>query len=107
MGWSRAMRIIIPAAALSLVLLTAVPAGAQSSFDASGMGCGQFLRARAGDAVYRQAANWLNGYANGLAAGLRTTRSAAVPAPTADQVLKSAIDYCQANPGATIANAAS
>ena len=100
------MRSII-AAAVSLFALTATPAGAQSSFDAAGTTCAQFLKARASDALYRQASNWLYGYASGLTAGLTAGKHPAVVTLTNDQLLKSAADYCQANPGATIANAAS
>jgi hypothetical protein len=100
------MRSII-AAAVSLFVVTATPAGAQSSFDAAGTTCTQFLKARAGDALHRQASNWLYGYASGLTAGLTAGKQPAVVTLTNDQLLKSAADYCQANPGATIANAAS
>ena len=100
------MRSII-AAAVSLLALTATPASAQSSFDASGTTCAQYLKARASDALHRQASNWLYGYASGLTAGLTTGKHPAVVTLTDDQLLKSAADYCQANPGATIANAAS
>jgi hypothetical protein len=99
------MRFILPAA-VSLLALTATPAGAQSSFDAAGRTCAQFLKARAGDTLHRQASNWLYGYASGLTAGLAAGRQPAVVTVTNDQLLKSAADYCQANPGATIANAA-
>jgi hypothetical protein len=101
------MRFIIPTAALLLLALTSTPAAPQSSFDAAGASCAQFLKARAGDALHRQASNWLYGYASGFNAGLRAVRQPAVLNLTNDQLLKSAADYCQANPGATIANAAS
>jgi hypothetical protein len=102
----QAIRSII-AAAVSLLPLTAMPAGAQSSFDASGTTCAQFLKARASDTLHRQASNWLYGYASGLTAGLAAGKHPAVVALSNEQLLKSAADYCQANPGATIANAAS
>jgi hypothetical protein len=100
------MRSII-AAAVSLVMLAVTPAGAQSSFDAAGTTCAQFLKARAGDTLHRQASNWLYGYASGLGAGLTAAKQPAGVTLSNDQLLKSAADYCQANPGATIANAAS
>jgi hypothetical protein len=100
------MRFIL-AAAVSLFALTTTPAGAQSSFDAAGTTCAQFLKARASDPLHRQASNWLYGYASGLTAGLTAGRQPEVVTLTNDQLLKSAADYCQANPGATIANAAS
>src|SRR5215213_9990002 len=100
------MRSLI-AVAVSVFALTATPAGAQSSFDASGTTCAQYLKARASDALHRQASNWLYGYASGLTAGLTTGKHPPVVTLTNDQLLKSAADYCHANPGATIANAAS
>jgi hypothetical protein len=101
------MRSIIPAAAVLLVALAATPAGTQTSSDAAGTTCAQFLKARAGDAIYRQASNWLHGYASGFNAGLRAVKQPAVLNLANDQLLKSATEYCQANPQATIANAAS
>ena len=101
------MHSIIRAAAVSLFALTATPAGAQSSCDAAGTTCAQFLRARASDGLNRQASNWLFGYASGLTAGLKAGKHPTVLTLTNDQLLKSAADYCQANPGATIADAAS
>jgi hypothetical protein len=100
------MRSII-AIVVSLFALMATPARAQSSFDAAGTTCAQFLKLRAGDALHRQAANWLYGYVSGLSAGLTVGRQQAAATPADDQVLKSAAEYCQDNPGATIANAAS
>jgi hypothetical protein len=99
------MRLIIPA--ISILALTTTLAGAQSSFDAAGTSCGQFLKARANDALHRQVSNWLYGYASGLTAGLRAAQDPAGLNLTNDQLVRSATDYCQANPGATIANAAS
>jgi hypothetical protein len=99
------MRSII-AAAVSLFALTTLPAGAQPSFDAAGMTCAQFLKARASDTVRRQASSWLYGYASGLMAGLMAAKQPAETL-TNDQLLKSAADYCETNPGATIADAAS
>src|SRR4051812_36185729 len=101
------MRSIIPAAAVLLSVLAATPAGAQSSFDAAGTTCAQFLKARASDALHRQASNWLLGYASGLAAGLRAAGNSAAQGFTSDQLLRFAADFCQGNPGATIALAAS
>jgi hypothetical protein len=99
------MRYII--VAVSLFMLTTAPVGAQTSFDAAGTSCAQFLKTRAGDSLHRQAANWLYGYASGLSAGLTAGKNPTAVSLTSDQVLKSAAEYCQANPGATIANAAS
>ena len=97
------------AAALALLLvLMAAPAGAQSSFGAGATTCAQFLRAaRSSDILYHQASNWLLGYVSGMNAALRAANAQA-PAMnlTADQVLKSAGNYCEANPARTIATAA-
>lgn len=101
------MRCITSTTVVLLFALTATPAGTQSSFDAAATICAQFLRARPGDALHRQASNWLYGYASGFTAGLRAARHPAVQNLSNDQVLKSAAEYCQANSGATIANAAS
>jgi hypothetical protein len=100
------MRSVIAAAVL-LLALTGMPAGAQSSFDAAGTICAQFLRARARDSVHRQTLNWLYGYASGLSAGLNASKHLPGVPLTNDQLLKSTADYCQTNPGATIADAAS
>jgi hypothetical protein len=100
------MRFII--LAVLFFALAATPAGAQLSFDAAGTSCAQFLKVRANDALHRQVSNWLFGYARGLTAGLRAAEDpAGLNNLSNDQLLKSATDYCQANPGATIANAAS
>jgi hypothetical protein len=101
------MRSIISAAAVLFFALTATPAWTQSSFDAAGTTCAQFLKARASDALHRQASNWLYGYASGFNAGLRAARQPAALNLANDQLLRSAADYCQANPQATIASAAS
>ena len=62
--------------------------------------------ARTSDIVYHQASNWLLGYVSGMNAAMQSSNAAAVINLTNDQVLKSAIDYCTANPDATIAAAA-
>jgi len=98
------MRVLIPAILLSA--LAATLAGAQSS-DVAGTSCAQFLNARANDTLHRQVSNWLYGYASGLTAGLKAAQGPDAPHLSNDQLLRSATSYCQANPGATIANAAS
>jgi hypothetical protein len=65
--------------------------------------CSQYTKAaRTSDIVYHQASNWLLGYVSGMNAA----NAATAVHLTNDQVLKSALDYCTANPGATIAGAA-
>ena len=90
----------------TVLLLTLTPAGAQSSLDVGATPCAQFLRARASDPLHRQASNWLYGYASGLYAGLKAGKHPAVMNLSNEQLLKSATDYCRANPASTIANAA-
>jgi hypothetical protein len=98
------MRVLI--AAILLSALAATLAGAQSS-DVAGTSCARFVNTRANDALHRQVANWLYGYSSGLNAGLKAAQGADAPHLTNEQFLRAAISYCHANPGATIANAAS
>jgi len=89
--------------AATLVALLAAPAQAQKQFGAANVLCSQYTKAaRTSDIVYHQASNWLLGYVSGMNAA----NAAAAVNLTNDQVLKSALDYCTANPGATIAGAA-
>ena len=109
----RAARLSFSAATLvaSMVGLSALdftPAQAQKQFGASGVLCSQYIKgARTSDIVYLQASNWLLGYVSGMNAAQSANGAAPVINLTNDQVLKSAADYCAANPSATIANAAS
>jgi hypothetical protein len=98
------MRPIVFAAAL-LLALAASPAAAQS-FGAGNTTCAQFLRAaRSGDILYHQASNWLLGYVSGMNAALAAANGPAIKL-TNEQIMKSAGDYCETHPGATIAAAA-
>ena len=93
-------------AAIFAVLLSA-PAQAQKQFGAASVLCSQYTKAaRTSDILYHQASNWLLGYVSGMNAALQPSNAVAVINLTNDQVLKSAIDYCTANPGATISGAA-
>ena len=93
--------------AATLVALLAAPAQAQKQFGAANVLCSQYTKAaRTSDIVYHQASNWLLGYVSGMNAAMQSSNAAAVVNLTNDQVLKSAIDYCTANPSATIAAAA-
>lgn len=86
-----------------------MPAHAQSLHGMANTTCSQFLRAaRMGDMLYHQGANWLLGYVSGMNAALASAGGAAgsVLALSNDQILKSAGDYCEANPTMTLANAA-
>jgi len=108
----RAARLILSIATLAVsmtVLSTTAftPAQAQKQFGASGVLCSQYIKgARTSDIVYHQASNWLLGYVSGMNAAQSANGAAPVINLTNDQVLKSAADYCAANPSATIANAA-
>jgi hypothetical protein len=93
--------------AATLAVLLGAPAQAQKQFGAASVSCSQYTKAaRTSDIVYHQASNWLLGYVSGMNAAMQSSNAAAVINLTNDQVLKSAIDYCTANPGATIAAAA-
>jgi hypothetical protein len=93
--------------AATLVALLAAPAQAQRQFGAANVLCSQYTKgARTSDIVYHQASNWLLGYVSGMNAAMQSSNAAAVVKLTNDQVLKSALDYCTANPGSTIAGAA-
>ena len=96
----------VPMAVFSMTAFT--PARAQKQFGASGVLCSQYIKgARTSDIVYHQASNWLLGYVSGMNAAQSGNGATPVINLTNDQVLKSAADYCAANPSATIANAAS
>jgi hypothetical protein len=93
-------------AAIFAVLLSA-PAQAQKQFGAANVPCSQYTKAaRTSDIVYHQASNWLLGYVSGMNAAMQSSNAAGAINLTNDQLLKSAIDYCTANPNATIASAA-
>jgi hypothetical protein len=93
--------------AATLAAFHSVPAQAQKQFGAANVLCSQYTKAaRTSDIVYHQASNWLLGYVSGMNAAMASSNAAAVVHLTNDQVLKSALDYCTANPGATIAGAA-
>ena len=95
--------------AASLLALTTAPAQAQASLGMGGATCSQYLKAaRTSDILYHQASNWLLGYLSGMNAALQANGGAAAPVNLSnEQALKSAGDYCEANPASTIANAAS
>jgi hypothetical protein len=94
--------------AAALFVLLGVPMQAQPVHGAGNVLCRDFLRAgRSSDILYHQAANWILGYVSGMNAALAASNSgAAAPNLSNDQLLKSAADYCEANPGSTIAAAA-
>jgi hypothetical protein len=90
-----------------LAAFVATPALAQKQFGAAGVLCSQYIKgARTSDIVYHQAANWLLGYVSGVNAAQAANGGPPVINLTNDQVLKSAANYCAANPSATIASAA-
>ena len=94
--------------AAALFALLALPVQAQPLHGAGNVLCRDFLRAgRSSDILYHQAANWILGYVSGMNAALaRSNGTTAAPNLSNDQLLKSVADYCDANPGSTIAAAA-
>jgi hypothetical protein len=58
--------------------------------------------------LYHQGSSWLLGYVSGMNAALASAGGAAGSVLNLgnDQILKSAGDYCEANPAQTLANAA-
>ena len=103
------MKCMVRAGLVAATLVALLPASvqAQKQFGAANVPCSQYTKAaRTSDIVYHQASNWLLGYVSGMNAAMASSNAAAVINLTNDQVLKSALDYCTANPGATIAGAA-
>ena len=83
-------------------------APAQSTFGMAGVPCSQYTKAaRSSDILYHQASQWLLGYVSGMNAAMKVAKGTTPLANlTNDQVLKSAGDYCEANPASNLANAA-
>ena len=81
---------------------------AQPMLGAGGTLCSQYLKAaRYSDILYHQASNWLLGYVSGLSEAMRSPGQASpLDGINGDQVLRSATQYCETNPGSTIAAAA-
>ena len=101
----RPICLTLSAATLAAIIVT--PALAQKQFGAAGVLCSQYIKgARNSDIVYHQASNWLFGYVSVVNAVQSANGSAPAINLTNDQLLKSAADYCAANPSATIASAA-
>jgi hypothetical protein len=91
----------------ALLAMTAVPAAAQGSLGMGGVVCRDYLRAaRSSDILYHQASQWLLGYVSGMNGALKSMNGSE-PAISLnnDQTLKSAGNYCEANPTSTLANA--
>jgi hypothetical protein len=100
---------VLRAAYLAVLLpLTAPSAHAQSYFGMADVQCSQFTKAaRSSDMLYHQASQWLLGYVSGMNAAMKVAKGVMPPANlTNDQVLKSAGNYCEANPESNLANAA-
>lgn len=103
------VRIVRFAAIAFVFAAVSVPSHAQSLHGMANTTCSQFLRAaRTGDMLYHQASSWLLGYVSGMNAALASAGGTAgsVLTLTNDQILKSAGDYCEANPATTLVNAA-
>ena len=102
------MKHVLRAVCAGAWLLAMDPAAsAQSAFGMAGVQCGQYLKAaRASDILYHQASQWLLGYVSGMNAAMKVAQGTTPLANlTNDQVLKSAGDYCEANPASNLANA--
>jgi len=93
-------------AAAWLVPLTA-SVQAQTQYGMAGVQCSQYSKAaRGSDMLYHQASQWVLGYVSGMNAAMRAARGTTpLGGLTNDQVLKSAGDYCAANPASNLANA--
>jgi hypothetical protein len=102
-------------AAASVLALMAASAQAQSQVEARGaLGaggtlCSQYTRAaRSSDILYHQASSWLLGYLSGLNEAFRAAgQRSPLDGLTSHQVLRTASEYCEANPASTVANATS
>jgi hypothetical protein len=95
-------------AGAGLLALAAPSAQAQSYFGMAGVPCSQYTKAaRSSDMLYHQASQWLLGYVSGMNAAMKNAKGTTpVSNLTNDQVLKSAGDFCAANPASNLANAA-
>jgi len=102
------MKHVLRVACAGAWLLATAPSGsAQGTFGMAGVQCGQYIKAaRASDILYHQASQWLLGYVSGMNAAMKVAKGTTPLANlTNDQVLKSAGDYCEANPASNLANA--
>ena len=90
-----------------LLVLPAASVQAQSYVGMAGVQCNQYTKAaRSSDMLYHQASQWLLGYVSGMNVAMRGAKGTTPVANlTGDQVLKSAGDYCEANPASNLANA--
>ncbi len=97
---------VISAASLLALMTAAAPA--QGTFGMAGVLCSQYSKAaRSSDMLYHQASQWLLGYISGMNAVMRAAKGTTLLSNlTNDQVLKSAGNYCEANPASNLANAA-
>ncbi len=100
--------VLRPTSASVLLALTMATAQAKGTFGMAGVLCSQYSKAaRSSDILYHQASQWLLGYVSGMNAAMKAAKGTTPLATyTNDQVLKSAGDYCDANPASNLANAA-
>jgi len=100
--------VILSVCAGALLIPFAMLAQAQSQYGMAGVPCSQYTKAaRSSDILYHQASQWLLGYISGMNAAMKVSKGTTPLANlTNDQVLKSAGDYCEANPSSNLANAA-
>jgi hypothetical protein len=108
------LRATFTAGLLALMVATAHAQG--TTFGMAGVLCSQYTKgahssemkgARAPDMLYQQASQWLLGYISGMNAAMKVAKGTTPLATfTNDQVLKSTVAYCEANPASNLANAA-
>jgi hypothetical protein len=101
-------RVLTAAYAGAWLISSMAGAPAQGTYGMAGVQCSQYLKAaRSSDILYHQASQWLLGYVSGMNAAMKVAKGTTPLANlTNDQVLKSAGDYCEANPASNLANAA-
>ena len=101
-------RVFSASVAVALFALAVSSAQAQSAYGMAGVLCSQYNKAaRSSDILYHQASQWLLGYISGMNAAMKVARGTTPQASLSnDQVLKSAGNYCEANPTSNLANAA-
>lgn len=94
--------------AVALIASAVSSAQAQSVYGMAGVLCSQYNRAaRSSDILYHQASQWLLGYISGMNAAMKVARGTTPQTSLSnDEVLKSAGNFCEANPSSNLANAA-
>jgi len=102
------MKHVLRVACAAAWLLAIAASVSAQIFGMAGVQCSQYTKAaRGSDILYHQASQWLLGYVSGMNAAMKNAKGTTpVSNLTNDQVLKSAGDFCAANPASNLANAA-